>query len=60
MIVLLHLHGSTFKAVLNVAFISPQGYQMFLRLLWGGSLPPHVEPSYRRIVGVLLLVIVHP
>ena len=58
MIVLLHC--STFRAVLNVALSSPKGYQMSLRLPWVSSLSPHVEPGYRRIVGAVLLVTEHP
>ena len=53
------LHRSTFRAVLNVALSSPKGYQMSLRLPWVNSLSPHVEPGYRRMVGAVLLVTVH-
>ena len=57
MIVLLHC--STFRAVLDVALSLPKGYQMSLRLPWVSSLSPHVEPGYRRMVGAVLLVTVH-
>ena len=57
MIVLLHC--TTFRAVLNVALSSPKGYQISLRLPWVSSLSPDVEPGYRRMVGAVLLVTVH-
>ena len=57
MIVLLHC--STFRAVLNIALSLPKGYEMSLRLPWVSSLFPHVELGYRRIVGAVLLVTVH-
>ena len=57
MIVLLHC--STFRAVLNVALGSPKGYQMSLRLPWVNSLSPHVEPGYRHMVSAMLSVTVH-